>query len=495
MAAQFVIRKANGGQIFVTPSGGITAISDAGVITLGSISLSSGVTGALPVANGGTGITSGTSGGILAYTATGTLASSGLLAANALVIGGGAGVAPSTTTTGTGVITAAGIAINTTGGFITPSNSTSAGSVLTGGGGSGTAATWSLMTGTGNPVAQTSPSLITPALGVATATSLALGGATIGTNALAITGDAAFTDNTLTTGNLFAISSTSLTTGALLDLTSAGTAAGASQRGLNVSLSGANATSAITTKGGVISNTHTGTTSTNIGLQLTASGAASNNFSLDATAGNMRIFSNGRLVSQNAGTDYPNTYLQISGHTNTMYLASNGGASLAIDGSGMTLANSGILAGGAVADTKMVKRVTSIADNTATTVLTITVPNAAHSASVRVTLTGSLGAGGAIGANEATESITYNIGVARTAGVAMNAVASTAYGDSTSVAVAGAATIAVTGALTLNAEGVGVSNTASFKVTIARGSGSSTNHTCLVMAEVVNANATGVTIQ
>lgn len=57
------------------------------------------------VADGGTGISSGTSGGVLAFTASGTIASSGALAANALVIGGGAGVAPSTTTTGAGILT------------------------------------------------------------------------------------------------------------------------------------------------------------------------------------------------------------------------------------------------------------------------------------------------------------------------------------------------------------------------------------------------------
>lgn len=62
-----------------------------------AVSLTSGVTGTLPVANGGTGLTSGTSGGVLAYTASGTLASSGALAANNFVIGGGAGVAPSST--------------------------------------------------------------------------------------------------------------------------------------------------------------------------------------------------------------------------------------------------------------------------------------------------------------------------------------------------------------------------------------------------------------
>ncbi len=55
---------------------------------------SSTITGIVPVANGGTGLASGTSGGILGYTATNTLASSVLLTANALVLGGGAGATP-----------------------------------------------------------------------------------------------------------------------------------------------------------------------------------------------------------------------------------------------------------------------------------------------------------------------------------------------------------------------------------------------------------------
>jgi len=61
--------------------------------TSGAVTLA----GTLAVANGGTGLTAGTSGGILAYTATGTLASSAALTANKVVIGGGAGVVPSTT--------------------------------------------------------------------------------------------------------------------------------------------------------------------------------------------------------------------------------------------------------------------------------------------------------------------------------------------------------------------------------------------------------------
>lgn len=51
------------------------------------------------------------------------------------------------------------------------------------------------ITGTGTVVAMaTSPTLITPALGVATATSLAIGGATIGANGLAVTGRTALGD-------------------------------------------------------------------------------------------------------------------------------------------------------------------------------------------------------------------------------------------------------------------------------------------------------------
>ena len=58
-----------------------------------------------------------TSGGVPYFSSTTQLASSGLLTANALMVGGGAGAPPSTVTTGTGVVTALGIAVNNASGF------------------------------------------------------------------------------------------------------------------------------------------------------------------------------------------------------------------------------------------------------------------------------------------------------------------------------------------------------------------------------------------
>ena len=72
-----------------TFSAGSTGLTPSSA-TAGAVTLA----GTLAVANGGTGLTAGTSGGILGYTATGTLASSVALTANALVLGAGAGATP-----------------------------------------------------------------------------------------------------------------------------------------------------------------------------------------------------------------------------------------------------------------------------------------------------------------------------------------------------------------------------------------------------------------
>jgi len=89
--------------------------------------------------------------------------------------------------------------------------------------------------------------------------------------------------NSLTTGTGFYTASSSLSSGSLFDLAVTGTAGLTGQKGINVSLSGANATGAQTTYGAYLSNTHSGT-STNVGLYTTASGG-SNNLGLNVDAG------------------------------------------------------------------------------------------------------------------------------------------------------------------------------------------------------------------
>ncbi len=74
----------------------VRVLSAAGVATCATVDILTDTTSTLTVARGGTGLTAGTSGGILAFTAAGTLATSAALTANALVLGGGAGVVPAT---------------------------------------------------------------------------------------------------------------------------------------------------------------------------------------------------------------------------------------------------------------------------------------------------------------------------------------------------------------------------------------------------------------
>jgi hypothetical protein len=150
-------------------------------------------------------------------------------------------------------------------------------------------------------------------------------------------------------------------------------------------------------------------------------------------------------------------------------------------------------AGGATTRTEINKSTTAIADNVATATLTVTVPNAAHSASIKVTFSGSAGAGGAVGANEATATASYDIAVTRTAGANAAAVISTVYGSATA-SVAGGTVLAVTGTLSAISGAVGATNTFTINVTIAHTLGSSTNHTCFTRASLMNANASGVTV-
>jgi hypothetical protein len=108
------------GQVLTaTTSGAPTWASPATSGTVTSVSFTGGIITVATATTTPAFTVAGTSGGIPYFTSTSTWATSALLAANALMIGGGAGVAPSTTTTGTGVVTALGIAVGSAGAFVT----------------------------------------------------------------------------------------------------------------------------------------------------------------------------------------------------------------------------------------------------------------------------------------------------------------------------------------------------------------------------------------
>lgn len=139
------------------------------------------------------------------------------------------------------------------------------------------------------------------------------------------------------------------------------------------------------------------------------------------------------------------------------------------------------------------KPVTGFTDGVAKAVLTVTIPNEAHSAVLEVEVLGMLGAGGAIGAGEAVATNSYKFVITRTAGVNAVVAPSSAFGAAAD-AVAGATTATCTAADSAISGTTSATNTFTVDVTITKGGGSSANHTALIYAKLMNNAASGITI-
>jgi hypothetical protein len=160
---------------------------------------------------------------------------------------------------------------------------------------------------------------------------------------------------------------------------------------------------------------------------------------------------------------------------------------------GTTLTQTNLLTNGAAGAVTSAKRILfkkgAIGDNSAADILTVTVPNAAHAAAIKLTLLSSNGGADAFESSRVAEGL---IVIARTAGAAAVAVVATL--DLAQIAtVAGGATHTLAYAVSAITGAVDAANTFTVTVTI-NDTGSAGANQVVVMAEVINSNATGVTI-
>lgn len=135
------------------------------------------------------------------------------------------------------------------------------------------------------------------------------------------------------------------------------------------------------------------------------------------------------------------------------------------------------------------KKVTGIADNTATDVLTVTVPNANHAAAIRLTL---LSSNGSTDAFESSRTAQGLVVLARTTGANVVATAA-ALSDAAIATVSGGATHTLAYDLSSIVGAVGAVNTFTIRVTI-DDSGNTGGSQVVLFAELLNAEATGITL-
>jgi hypothetical protein len=155
----------------------------------------------------------------------------------------------------------------------------------------------------------------------------------------------------------------------------------------------------------------------------------------------------------------------------------------------------GTAAGSGTSAYTLVKTVTAVADNVATAVATVTIPNPTVNANATflIQVCGVMGAGGAVGAGESTAGSAYVMSVARTVGA--TAVVTTSSQTASAVSkVSGGDTFACTIAASSVSGGSTATETFTITATAHDSTGSGTNHVVTVVITLLNGATGGVSI-
>ena len=217
--------------------------------------------------------------------------------------------------------------------------------------------------------------------------------------------------------------------------------------------------------GGYFANPSIGGTN-NYGVYVETPSGATNNYGLYVNGGTTVL--NASAGNVGIGTTTPISVLDVRGQSTVGVASTTGLATTA---------------------TRLTKKVTGIADNTATDVLTVTIPNANHAGAVKVTF---LSSNGSTDAFESSRVATGHVVFARTTGV-VTVVTAVALADAGIATVAAGATHTLAYAASAVAGAAGASNSFTIQVTI-DDSGNLGSNQVVVMAELINAEATGATI-
>lgn len=146
--------------------------------------------------------------------------------------------------------------------------------------------------------------------------------------------------------------------------------------------------------------------------------------------------------------------------------------------------------GAATSKNQLLIKKTAIADNTATDLITVTVPNGEHAAAIRLTFLASLGTG--TDTFESSRCAEGMVVLARKTGV--NVVGATATLTLEQIATtSGGGTLTLAYDLGSVSGAVGATNTFTIRATLVA-TGTITDLQCVVLAELINAEASGVTI-